>query len=63
MLDAALVDELLPDDAVELDVPPDVLLSADAELLLDESPSDELVDDSLGRAGTPEEDPERLSVL
>ncbi|EFC79158.1 hypothetical protein FrEUN1fDRAFT_7716 [Parafrankia sp. EUN1f] len=56
--DAALVDELvlLPADAA-------VLLSAAAELLPDESPSDEVADDSFGRAGTPEEEPERLSVL
>ncbi|CUU58583.1 hypothetical protein Ga0074812_12082 [Parafrankia irregularis] len=59
--DAALVDELvlLPEDPADAAVP----LSAAAELLPDESPSDEVADDSFGRAGTPEEEPERLSVL
>lgn len=62
--EAVLVDELLPvDDAVdELAVALEPL-SAAAVLLADESPSEEPAEASFGRAGTPEEEPERLSVL
>lgn len=64
VLEAVLVDEpLLPFDDDDEELVPLVaaLLSVEALLLPDESPSD--VVDSFGRAGTPDDEPDRLSVL
>lgn len=70
VLEAVLLDVLdeppSPDEDPAEDEPVESDLVAEeppsAPLLADESPSDEPTE-SLGRAGTPDEDPDRLSVL